>query len=379
MNSFKEQVSRYVAFLTFKADEDIRRETYRVNLRRLVMIGPIFFFMELALLPIEQYLLGVKQVLIVFLIANAVIYPFVYLVSKRQEERPEWLLRLAIYAYILTIVGLGSGLSLKGLMSTDLVHVFLMTVVSISIFFILPALGHLVILLLSIIPYLLIYPHLLIHQEIRFVILNNVIVFTVISWLLGRLVYSASTRMYTDRKILEEQNALLADMAVKDPLTGLLNHGASQDRLRREIEIARDTREQLSIILFDIDDFKGINDVNGHLTGDEVLRQIAVLVKEAVDEDDEVGRYGGDEFIIIMPHTSVQGARVTASKVWQVVESVKIEDTDLSVTLSGGVHTLEEIGTRETDETATEIIAQADGKLFSAKRRGKNRFISDAV
>ncbi len=368
-----------MSFLTANADEDTRREFYRINLHRLVLIGPLFFLMELSLLPLDRYLLGVTLVVKIFLVLNVLVYPFVYHANKHQDRMKEWSIRLAVYAYILLIMGLGSGLSLKGLMSTDLVHVFLMTIVTIAIFFILPALDHLILILLGVIPYLLIYPHLLIHKEIEFVIINNVIVFALLSWLFGRLVFTMNVRSLITSRTLEAQNRLLADLAIKDPMTGLLNHGASQERLRKAIDRAKQNEGSLSLLLFDIDDFKGINDTWGHLVGDEVIRKIASAVKDSVNVDDEVGRYGGDEFIVIMPHTSIQGARVVAAKIWNAMDAITVPDTDITVTLSGGIEVLIADEKLDTEQAATDMVAHSDIKLFKAKERGKNRFISEPV
>ncbi len=375
----QKQVIRYAGLLHESADEDIRRETYRVNLRRLVVLGPVFFVIELSLLPLEQYLLGVGNVLLIFLIANAFVYPFVYVASKHQQRISERILRLATYAYLLTFIGLGSGLSLKGLMSTDLVHVYLMTVVAVSIFFIVPPFDHLIFLLCSMVPYLIIYPRVLLHKEIRYVILNNVIVFSIMSWLLGRMVYSVIIRMLKAQQKLEQQNRMLSDLARRDPMTGLLNHGALQELLWATIQATQGTDTSFSVILFDIDNFKSVNDTYGHLSGDTVIQRVSLTTLDSIGEKGGVGRYGGDEFLIILPDTSMQQACEIADELWAAIARTRFAEVTTPVTLSGGVVSCRCEADLSVEQIATLLIKCADTNLFAAKSRGKNQYLSEMV
>jgi len=370
---------RYVSFLHVSADEGIRRETYRVNLHRLVLIGPLFFVIELSLLPLEHYLLDVGNILLIFLCANVIVYPFVYFVARHQQRMSERVIRLATYVYLLTIIGLGTGLSLKGLMVTDLVHVYLMTVVAVSIFFIIPAVDHIVIILIAMIPYLLIYPHVLLHQEIRFVILNNVVVFSIMSWLLGRMVYSVTIQMFKDREKLEHQNILLSELARKDPMTGLLNRGALQELVWSTVREVQEKGRTCSIILFDIDNFKSVNDTYGHLTGDNVIRQISRITLDLIGKEGMVGRYGGDEFLVILPEASMNRASVIAEALWAAVETMPRNEVSLPVTLSGGVISCRCESVLSIEQIATHIIKRADENLFKAKAGGKNQFVSETI
>lgn len=367
---------KYAGLLHESAEESIRRETYRINLRRLVILGPLFFVIELSLLPLEHYLLDVGDVLLIFLCANVIVYPFIYVVAQRQQDLSELVLRCATYLYLLTFIGLGSGLSLKGLMSTDLVHVFLMTIVAVSIFFIIPAFDHLILLLLAMIPYLLIYPHLLLHQEIRFVIMNNVIVFSILSWLVGRMVYTVTIRMFKDHEKLERQNRMLSDMARKDPMTGLLHHGALQELLWSTIRTVREEGSVFSIILFDIDNFKRINDTYGHLSGDTVIQELSHLSVECVGHEGVVGRYGGDEFLIILPETSMNRASMVAEALWAAISTMSIKEVSVPVTLSGGIISCRCESELPVEQVATHVIKSADENLFRAKAGGKNQFVT---
>ena len=114
-------------------------------------------------------------------------------------------------------------------------------------------------------------------------------------------------------------------------------------------------------MIFDIDHFKDINDQRGHLDGDLVLREVAKLLKQEAREVDLVARYGGDEFIILMPQTGLEGAMVMAERV-----RLKVEQT-MSFTISGGV------ASAKKDDTPVALLLRGDGALYSAKVAGRNR------
>jgi diguanylate cyclase (GGDEF)-like protein/PAS domain S-box-containing protein len=159
-------------------------------------------------------------------------------------------------------------------------------------------------------------------------------------------------------------------LSVTDPLTELFNMRYFQDFAKLEFERVRRYSRTLSIAMVDIDHFKIINDTHGHSIGDQVLCEISARIKSSVRAVDVVARYGGDEFIILMPETALNEARQVAERVWRAVAESTIENAGgpISVTLS--------IGTAEMKkETAglDELIKCADQALYKAKSSGKNR------
>src|SRR6476660_9516567 len=157
-----------------------------------------------------------------------------------------------------------------------------------------------------------------------------------------------------------------------DGLTQVFNRRYFVETLEREIGRALRYRRDLSLIMFDIDRFKGVNDSFGHLAGDHVLKHLASVIKTRIRREDVLARYGGEEFAIVLPEIDHYNAMQFAEKVRKLVEAAefKFEDAMIPVTVSIGVASL-----RGEIEDALEFIKQADTHLFSAKEGGRNRVV----
>jgi diguanylate cyclase (GGDEF)-like protein len=146
-----------------------------------------------------------------------------------------------------------------------------------------------------------------------------------------------------------------------DPLTGVCNRRAFDDSLAAQLALMERYGAPFSVVFIDIDYFKQVNDKHGHLHGDRILQQVAKLLDEAARETDIVTRYGGEEFVVIMPHTDLAGACIFAERLRALIEE------RISVTISGGV-------TMALDgDTAQTLIARADSALYGAKSAGRNQ------
>ena len=165
------------------------------------------------------------------------------------------------------------------------------------------------------------------------------------------------------RKIIEENFIQLIELSIKDTLTGAYNRYAFLDFINEEIERAKRYRFPISLIMFDIDDFKKINDNHGHLKGDEVLKEIAKLVRQNIRKCDRLVRWGGEEFIILCPHINVEDAAKLADKLRKVIEN---NDFGIKVTASFGVAEI------DVEKGVDEAIKRADEALYKSKRSGKN-------
>ncbi len=158
-------------------------------------------------------------------------------------------------------------------------------------------------------------------------------------------------------------------MTIIDGLTQINNKRYLMETLEREIPRARRHMRPLSVVMFDIDHFKGINDNYGHLAGDYVLKELATLVKSRLRPDDIVARYGGEEFCALLPETALQGAGAIAEDLRRRVQERKFvfENEHIPVTVSLGCSEL------NSEMDVLMLIKAADEKLYDAKRGGRNR------
>lgn len=172
---------------------------------------------------------------------------------------------------------------------------------------------------------------------------------------------------------LEAANRRLRADSRSDSLTGLYNRGYWDEALEQEFARFRRTPLPCSLVLFDIDHFKSINDTHGHPVGDEVLREIGRLVTANCRTTDITGRYGGEEFAIILPDTSGENALVMAEHLRRNVEELDIPspgNEPLRITVSIGISTLFD----DTPDPQTWLM-QADQALYQAKNAGRNRIV----
>ncbi|MEZ4337377.1 MAG: diguanylate cyclase [Sandaracinaceae bacterium] len=159
------------------------------------------------------------------------------------------------------------------------------------------------------------------------------------------------------------------NMTIVDGLTGINNKRYLMEALEREIPRARRHQRPLSVVMFDIDHFKSINDNYGHLAGDYVLKELATLVKGRLRPDDVLGRYGGEEFCAALPETNLPGAVSIAEDLRRRIEERRFvfEGEVIPVTVSLGCSEL------DGEMDVLQLIKAADEKLYDAKRGGRNR------
>ena len=166
----------------------------------------------------------------------------------------------------------------------------------------------------------------------------------------------------------------LSDLARKDGLTGVYNRGHLEQCLDREFARHKRYDSPLSVILFDIDHFKQVNDHYGHPAGDEVLKQLVGLIESNLRSSDTLARYGGEEFIILLPESGIDAAREVASKICSLAEAAVFSHKTqrISITISAGISVL-----TEAIESSEALIDAADRALYQAKAAGRNRAVAD--
>jgi diguanylate cyclase (GGDEF)-like protein len=184
-----------------------------------------------------------------------------------------------------------------------------------------------------------------------------------------RLISSRANKVLTNATVHRDTKML----ALTDGLTGLLNHRAFHDRIKQEFERYRRYGAFLSLIVADFDDLKAFNDTYGHPVGDEVLRKIGDILRETSRESDVLARYGGDEFVILLPQTNAKNAKNMAERIRQKVENYvfTLHDVQVRSTISIGVSTVPDNGINSSQD----LLESADRALYEAKRSGKNRIM----
>lgn len=169
---------------------------------------------------------------------------------------------------------------------------------------------------------------------------------------------------------LRETNQHLSEISRKDGLTGLFNRAYWEQSLKEEFAQLKVIEESSSLVIFDIDHFKKVNDTYGHHTGDEVIRRTSSLLRKTARSSDICGRFGGEEFTVLLPHTNQEQANYFAERLRKRIEQeiVKVEEFLINYTISIGVCEY-----KSYFESHTQWLKSADAALYRAKESGRNQ------
>ena len=194
--------------------------------------------------------------------------------------------------------------------------------------------------------------------------------------MLARVRTQIKKKRYTER--LRDNVQMSIEMAITDALTGLFNRRYMETHLSALVEQAASRGKPITVLVLDIDFFKSINDGHGHDAGDDVLREFALRIRKSIRNIDLACRYGGEEFVIVMPETDMGVATVVAERLRRRIagEPFPIQQGMrlLDVTLSIGIAALNGEG-----DNAAAMLKRADQALYRAKRDGRNRVVADAA
>ena len=173
---------------------------------------------------------------------------------------------------------------------------------------------------------------------------------------------------------LEARNRELSELAVRDSLTGLYNHSTTIELLEQLLHQSQRYEFPIATVMLDIDNFKQLNDNFGHQLGDHVLEEVSRTLAESVRGADVVGRYGGEEFLIVMPHADALAAREYGERVLALIREIRVDDKHISASI--GVSVFHPRGHRGS---AQEVIRRADEALYRSKREGRDRLTVDSL
>nr|WP_240956394.1 sensor domain-containing diguanylate cyclase [Wenzhouxiangella sp. XN79A] len=186
----------------------------------------------------------------------------------------------------------------------------------------------------------------------------------------GRKLFGGLISDNRDRKALE---AKLRARAAHDPLTGCLNRGGFFPLARRALAYAATHDQPLGLLLMDVDHFKRVNDRHGHQVGDEVLKWLVELIAGALRDEDLLGRYGGEEFVVLLPDTEAVRVAEVADRVRRAIagHALSIGRIEVPITVSVGCATL------RPDDNIDTLLSRADDKLYLAKKAGRNCVVDE--
>ena len=199
----------------------------------------------------------------------------------------------------------------------------------------------------------------------------NGLTITLVGYVLSIIMWRNQAQVTMQQEKINQQKDELTRLAFYDPLTGLANRRLFDELVNRDIERMRQGGASSSLVIFDIDHFKKVNDQHGHLAGDAVLKQLTACAQANIRSTDSIARFGGEEFIILLPQTSTVEAKKVAEKLREYISRHDFEagDQKVRLTVSFGVSELR----AKNKAQASHLYAEADQALYYAKHAGRNR------
>ncbi len=356
--------------ILLKVPEDVKyafeMEAFRENYSRLKYFCITLLFLEIVIYLLRNSFFDTGITLPAFILFSAMISPVIWYCSRNLFRLNRFIILAVQYVYAFAILFFGIGLTFVTQKSFDLVHMYFMMIFGVSFFLFIKPLHSLLILFFGYAVFALLLPFFQDSPEAVFVMRINALAVNVFSLIVSRFWYMIRLKMFLDNKTIQEKNKALEELVRLDSMTKLFNHGTATQLLAEEIRRCG-KKDPLSIVIADIDRFKQINDKYGHLTGDYVIKKVAETIKGVIRSNDYACRYGGDEFLIIMPGTGIEPAVSCVERMQAAIKKVDFENIDTTPTISGGV-------CEYKGETLEELIALADKKLYRAKRAGRNVF-----
>lgn len=331
-----------------------------LNLRRLVVINALMMVTEVILLLLPEPGIAYDSILWGFIAGNAIILPALIIANRQPLTESDHWHRALVLLDLGLIYTLTIGLTLATQGSFDHLHLVIGTMfVMVAVLYLPgPVMGMILGGVVGLFAVLL--PRYQPDPNQQFILVNNLIIFALGAWVVGFLINRDRATTFKAKQELEE-------LLKHDLMTQLYNHDTILDLIAREIEAAKADHQPLSMLMLDLDDFKAINDRHGHLKGDEVLLHVVEVLRKSTRSTDLIGRYGGEEFLIVFTRTELPIAQKISERIRGAIEAVNI--TGITVTVSGGLSQL-------NDESAEAFIKLVDDKLYEAKRAGKNRIIT---
>ena len=295
------------------------------------------------------------------------------LVTHRLKNRIQPNKTMFLLQYIVVVVIMASGIAIvtfDQLVTTNITPVLLISIITGTIFLIRPITSF-ILFATSYMTYYYLIALTITNQQILLSNRVNGITAIGIGFLLSLFLWHYNYINITQKRCIEMQQKKLEQMAYYDSLTDLPNRRLYEKLIKQEISLMQRYGHETVLIILDIDNFKKINDTYGHPVGDDILRQLADLLKSNVRDSDTVFRFGGEEFIILMPQTSLEGGYAFADRLRKLImdKTFSIGPITVQITSSFGITSMGDTNSQNLEG----YYHLADRALYLAKQRGKNR------
>ena len=336
------------------------KENLQENFRILSFMSCIIFVLELLVFFIPSSVFDYRRIILYFLCSSIVLIPFIIVIHKTittiYTKKILIAAYLVQYLYIASLMYLGIALAVGSQGYIDYVHMYVIVIASVMSFITFNFIERTIILSLSYLCFVVLLYAYQPNRDVLSILIINTFVTNVIAWFFSYMKYIGARGNFLDKVQLEK-------IAQCDSMTMLYNHEATLAKLENEMAKANANKTPLSIVMIDIDNFKEINDSKGHVAGDMTIKELARVILSATTVNDTIGRYGGDEFIIILSGANTEKARAVTSAIMAGAAKCSI-----SVTLSAGI-------SEYKGENLSDYVKLVDKKLYKAKELGKNRYI----
>lgn len=373
--SIKERIIK-----AFHDNNNVLGECARINTRRIYYLSiiaiPLRIF-NILLFTSRSYDTQVLQTWSKgIIISHSVLLIFMigfFITAHKLKNRTDPNTAMFLLQYIVVAVIMGSGIAIvtiDQLVTTNITPLLIICIVTGVIFLIRP-LASFIIYVTSYVTYYNLIALTIADPQILLSNRVNGITAIGIGFLLSIILWRYNYTNITQKRRIEAQQKQLEQMAYYDQLTDLPNRRLLEKLIEREYSSIQRYGHETAIMILDIDNFKNINDTYGHPVGDDILRQLADLLKRSARESDTVARFGGEEFIILMPRTTVEEGCVFAERLRKLImeKSFTIGSDTLQITSSFGVASLNDIDSK----TLENYYFAADKALYLAKQSGRNK------
>lgn len=354
---------------THKYRKDFLEQLNFENVNKVTKVSTLIPVLELIYIPCG-IIKGVNVVPnIVFFIAITLMILITSVISKRNTFSKH--INLLVCGTMIIFLAFGISATFKNMGNSQHIsaYVYIMMVIGVSGLVCLKPLTNVILLLSTYAIFLVPVSIMIKDSAIQYLIIANTAAMNLFSITLNMFIFKLKYDSFIDKQDLLGKNEMLTVLTSLDHMTKLYNHDCIKLHLKECINLAKSNSYKLTIAMLDIDDFKKVNDTYGHLVGDEVLKIFATVLKESVRSYDIVGRFGGEEFIIIFKRTGVEEVSEIISRIRKRLQKV-IPIHNIRLQFSCGISEFK-------DETVDELIESADKKLYYVKKHGKNSFISE--